>query len=78
MTDHQTRLREGGEAYQRAKEEAKRIVEEPRDKLADAARAAYADGVKKADILRWTGYAWSDTWLNTILAGVERKTTPTT
>lgn len=74
MTDHQTRLRERGEAYQRAKDEAKRIVVQPRDDLADAARQAYADGVKKADILRWTGHAWSDTWLNTILEGITPKT----
>lgn len=70
MTDHQTRLRERGEAYQRSKEEAKRITAKPRDELADAAREAYADGVKKADILRWTGHAWSDTWLDKILEGI--------
>ncbi|MFC0504163.1 hypothetical protein [Micromonospora costi] len=78
MTDHQARLQETGEAYQRAKEEAKQIVRKPRDELAEAARQAYADGVKKADILRWSGHAWSDTWLNTILDGVERKTDQTT
>lgn len=70
MTDHQHRLRERGEAYQRARDEAERILAGPREELAAAVREAYADGVKKANILRWTGHVWSDTWLNKILAGI--------
>lgn len=71
MTDHQARLRERGEAYQRAREEAERIVIAPRDQLVQAARDAYADGVKKATIRRWMGHVWSDTWIDKILADVE-------
>lgn len=71
MTDHEARLREKGEAYERARAEAERIVVSPRDELVEAARAAYADGVKKATIRRWMGHVWSDTWIDKILADVE-------
>ncbi|MFY1595553.1 hypothetical protein [Micromonospora sp. WMMD737] len=75
MTDHEARLRERGEAYQRARDEAERIIAEPRDELVQAARDAYADGVKKAVIQRWMGHVWSDTWIDKILKDVQRQTT---
>ncbi|WBB94118.1 hypothetical protein [Verrucosispora sp. WMMC514] len=77
MTNHEQRLRERGEAYQRAREEADRIIAGPRDELVAAAREAYADGVKKASIHRWMGHVWSDTWIDKILKGVQRKQSAT-
>lgn len=43
----------------------------PRDDLIQKARAAYADGMKKADILRAINHIWSSTWLDKILEGIE-------
>jgi hypothetical protein len=71
MTDHTTALDAASGAYRAAKEEAERILKPPREALIEAARAAYAGGTKKADILRATGHVWSNTWLDKILEGVE-------
>jgi len=67
MTEHHDQLQEAGEAYQRAKAELDRHAAE----LAQHARDAYAGGMKKAAILRTINHAWSDTWLDRILAGVD-------
>jgi hypothetical protein len=64
MTDHTAKLREAGEAYQQARDQAEQIMSKPRDTLTQHARAAYAAGVKKADILRAIGHVWSRTWLD--------------
>lgn len=76
MTDHIKRLREAGEAYQRAREEAEKLLAGPRDELVRAARAAYADNMKKAAILRGMGHVWSDTWLDRILKDGSQHTDP--
>ena len=70
MTDHAKELREAGQAYEQAKQQAERILTPPREDLAAKARAAYEAGNKKAQILRWMGHVWSDTWLNKVLEGV--------
>jgi hypothetical protein len=71
MTDHLAELKEAGEAYQQARVEADRIMASPREKLTEKARAAYANGTKKADILRTIGHVWSNTWLDKVLEGIE-------
>ncbi|MEU7170243.1 hypothetical protein ABZ949_01975 [Micromonospora tulbaghiae] len=69
MTNHAAALREAGEAYQQARDEAERIMSEPRDNLTRAARAAFAGGMKKSDILRAMGHVWSRTWLDKAVRG---------
>lgn len=71
MTDHLAELQEAGEAYQRARVEADRIMKQPREVLTEKARNAYANGAKKADILRTIGHVWSNTWLDKVLDGIE-------
>lgn len=70
MTNHSAELRAAGEAYQQAREAAERIMAEPRDDLTSKARAAYAAGMKKADILRSMGHVWSRTWLDQAVKGI--------
>ncbi|TDC34218.1 hypothetical protein E1211_17885 [Micromonospora sp. 15K316] len=76
MDKHRDALTRKGRAYVRAKERADKLVAGPRDELVQAAREAYADGMKKADILRAMGHAWSTTWLDTVLKDVQRKPKP--
>jgi hypothetical protein len=71
MTDHLAELQEAGEAYQQARAEADRIMKTPREVLTEKARIAYANGAKKADILRTIGHVWSNTWLDKVLEGIE-------
>lgn len=75
MTNHATALKKAGEAYQQAREEAERIMAGPRDDLTQKARAAYADGMKKADILRSMGHVWSRTWLDQAVKDISSKAT---
>lgn len=74
MTDHTSELRQAGEAYQRARDEAERIMAGPRDDLTQKARAAFGAGMKKADILRAMGHVWSRTWLDQAVKGAAPKT----
>ncbi|MEU0078459.1 hypothetical protein ABZY58_11235 [Micromonospora tulbaghiae] len=74
MTDHTAELRAAGEDYSQAREEAERIMAGPRDKLTQKARAAYAAGMKKADILRAMGHVWSRTWLDQAVKGINPNT----
>ena len=71
MTDHLAELQEAGEAYQRARVEAERIMKQPREALTEKARTAYANGARKADILRAIGHVWSSTWLDSITEDIE-------
>ncbi|WP_147457226.1 hypothetical protein [Micromonospora pisi] len=77
MTDHSARLarlKKAGDEYQQARNEAERILAGPRDRLAAEARAAYAENIRKAAILRGMGHVWSDTWLDKILKEEPAKT----
>jgi hypothetical protein len=67
MTDHENELREVGEAYRQAREQADAL----RDQLADLSRAAYKGGMGKAAIWRAMGHVWSDRWLDNVLKDVE-------
>ncbi len=55
--------------YRRAVKRAEEIQKQASEELADAMRAAYANGrgMKKADILRATGHVWSRTWMDNAL-----------
>jgi hypothetical protein len=64
MTDHAEALKRAATRYKRAQERAKQIMVEPRQELADAIRAAYADKMKKADIIRATDHVWSRQWVD--------------
>lgn len=72
MVDHSAELREAAQAYQRARERAEQIVVPARTELADAIRAAYSDGVRKADILRAINHVWSRQWLDETLRDLQR------
>lgn len=67
MTDAHDRLREVGDAYQKSRQETQRLAAE----MADEARQAYADGMRKADIVRAINHAWTERHLDTILKDVE-------
>lgn len=53
-----------GATYQAARQRADAMLAKPREDLARAVRIAYAGGVRKADILREIGHAWSRQWLD--------------
>lgn len=56
---------------------SQRRTDEDSEELAAAVRAAYNDGMRKADILRATGHIWSRTWVDRILNTTpETKTRP--
>lgn len=64
MEQSLTNLRHAGTAYKRARDKADRIIEDPRKALAAAVRVAYANGVRKADILREIDHVWSRQWID--------------
>ena len=71
MVDHGGELREAAQAYQRARERAEQIVVPARTQLADAIRAAYSDGVRKAEILRAIDHVWSRQWVDETLRDLQ-------
>jgi hypothetical protein len=64
MTDLATELKKAGAAYKRARTRADQIMDFPREQLTEKVRAAYADGMRKADILRAIDHVWSRQWLD--------------
>lgn len=64
MTDHAHALQLAGANYKRAREEADRLMAVPRENLTRDVRAAFAAGMRKADILRAIDHVWSRQWLD--------------
>lgn len=64
MSDHSPELREAAKRYRRARERAEQIVVPARTQLAETIRAAYSDGMRKADILRAIDHVWSRQWVD--------------
>jgi hypothetical protein len=73
MPDHGARLREAAQSYRSARERAERIVVPARAQLADTIRAAYSDGMRKADIIRAIDHVWSRQWVDETLRDVQRE-----
>lgn len=70
MKDHSEALRAAADEYRREVERAKEIRRQSEevqrqasDKLAAVMRAAYADKVKIAAIIRYADHVWSRTWV---------------
>lgn len=72
MTDYLAALSAAADEYRRQIERAKEIRREAdevqrraSEQLAAEIRTAFHDGrIKKADIIRATGYVWSRTWVD--------------
>jgi hypothetical protein len=64
MADHDAELRDAAQRYRSARERAEQIVVPARTQLADAIRAAYSDGMRKADIIRAIDHVWSRQWVD--------------
>jgi hypothetical protein len=63
-TDHTEALHSAAADYRKAHEDAEKILRPARERLADTIRAAYSDGMKKADILRGIDHTWSRQWVD--------------
>jgi hypothetical protein len=61
---HEKELGEVADAYRQAKARADQIMSEPRQRLAEAVRAAYGDNVRKSEILKATDHVWSRQWID--------------
>lgn len=59
-----TELRKTTDRYRREKRRAAEIERKASSELADAVRAAYVGGMKKADIIRAIDHVWSRTWVD--------------
>ena len=66
-TNHVRALLATARAYKRADERAAGILAAPRANLTAAVKAAFADGVSKAEILELTEGVWSRSWLDKLL-----------
>jgi hypothetical protein len=66
---HEKALGAKAEAYRRAKEAAQAAT----DELAEAIRAAYADGEQQAAIVRATGHVYTREYVRVILGLAKRK-----
>lgn len=71
VTDHADELRKAGAAYKRARDKADQIMKAPREDLTATVRKAYANGVRKADILRAIDHVWSRQWLDDTVRDIE-------
>jgi hypothetical protein len=71
VTEHDAQLRKAGAAYKRARERADQIMAKPREELTAHVRAAYAAGMRKADILRAIDHVWSRQWLDDTTADID-------
>ena len=67
---HERALAEAAEQYERAQEAAKQASHN----LAEAMRAAYADGEKQSEILHATKHVWSREYLRIVLGLAKRST----
>ncbi|GAA0529194.1 hypothetical protein GCM10010172_07300 [Paractinoplanes ferrugineus] len=65
---HERALAEAAEQYERAQEAAKQAS----SNLADAMRAAYADGEQQSAILRAAKHVWSREYLRVVLGLAKR------
>lgn len=68
--EHERALAEAGERYLRTTAEQKAAAAD----LADAMRAAYADGEQQTAIIRAAKYAWSREYLRLVLGLAKRPT----
>jgi len=66
--DHERALAEAADAYKKAQEAAKAAS----NRLADAMRAAYADGEKQSEILHASKHVWSREYLRVVLGLAKR------
>jgi len=64
-------LRRTTDRYRREKKRAADIERKASAELAEAIRTAYADGMKKADIIRAIDHVWSRTWVDRACKGDE-------
>lgn len=71
VTDHSADLKKAGAAYKRARTRAEQIMNAPREDLTAKVRAAYASGMRKADILRAIDHVWSRQWLDDTVRDIE-------
>lgn len=67
MDERAQQLRRAVARYRREQKRADDIKAKASDDLKQAIRAAYADGLKKADILRGIDHEWSRTWVDEAL-----------
>lgn len=65
---HERALAEAADAYKQAQEAAKLAS----NRLADAMRAAYADGEKQSEILHAANHVWSREYLRVVLGLAKR------
>lgn len=73
MVDHGAELHDAAQNYRRARDRAEQVIVPARAELADAIRAAYSDGMRKADILRAIDHVWSRQWLDETVRGLQRE-----
>ena len=66
---HERALADAADEYERATEAAKQAS----NRLADAMRAAYADGEQQSAILRASRHVWSREYLRVILGLAKRR-----
>lgn len=71
MTTHADELKRAGAAYKRARDRAEQTMKVPREDLTEKVRAAYADGMRKVDILRAIDHVWSRQWLDDTVRDIE-------
>lgn len=69
MDERAQKLRRAVTKYRHELERARKIRETASKDLGDAVRNAYAEGMKKADILRGIDHEWSRTWVDKALKG---------
>ncbi|UWZ37733.1 hypothetical protein Drose_05545 [Dactylosporangium roseum] len=72
MDERAQKLRRAVTRYRREQKRADDIKAKASDELKQAIREAYADGMKKADILRGIDHEWSRTWVDHAVGGVKK------
>ena len=73
MVDHGAELHDAAQNYRRARQHAEQVIVPARAELTNAIRAAYTDGMRKADILRAIDHVWSRQWLDETVRGLQRE-----
>jgi hypothetical protein len=66
---HERSLKEAAATYRKAKVRADQILAEPRQRLADAVRAAFSADLKKSEIIRAADHVWSRQWIDHTVKG---------
>jgi len=72
MDERAQKLRRAVMRYRREQKRADDIKANASTELKTAIREAYADGMKKADILRGIDHQWSRTWVDAAIKGDEK------